>query len=313
MGLCKTHPGGVRARAGTRGEGRGEGLGVRAPGRAGAGAPGLELPRFGAKGDGKMARKAKVVDQTARAAAPATGVVPGAGVAGVAGLGANLLTTALTGGAPVVAAQAPGKGGKKPQVTVGMTAKDKDGKDVLVVDMYLEALRAKKDAESRMTACFGELAPELERERVAQSRRGSTYHESLAVNGKLTYTIPNRYCKIAADEAGTLDEKVTRLTAIFGADVGRFVRRATSYEFDVEQLMADQAFGATLFAAIREVCLKARKDPTTIIKTEEVLVPTEELTRERVMKADVEARFAQAQAQALVVPVKATLKEGGKP
>jgi hypothetical protein len=197
----------------------------------------------------------------------------------------------------------------KPQVQIDLAIEqgtDADGNPVetLLTDLYLGAMAKKKEGESEMADAFGELAPELEAERVKISRSTGKYTESLSVNHRLVYTVAHKYCGIDSDNASELAD-------IFGAeDFKKYFKLDQATSLNMAALESDPEFLKGLFEVIVGHLAENGRNPADIVEVKQVLKPTEELTRDRVMDVAVAEKFQNAQDQGLVTPAKAVLKEG---
>lgn len=228
--------------------------------------------------------------------APKSAVETGKGNPGpfvLGGVGASL--AGQIGGESV----GPTKKGSKPSVQCHL----KNGEGEQWVDVYLEALRAKKSASALMDDAFAELAPELEEARKSISRRTGEFQTSIDVNGRLTFVQQHKYHEIAPSRAEAL-------VGIFGSgDFSKYFKAVTDIKLNMDQLEQNSELAEAIIEAIKEACEEHDASLADVLKTKVVLKPTEELSRARVMDADVGRKFEEARDAGLVSPAKATLKE----
>jgi hypothetical protein len=247
--------------------------------------------------------KAKTAKKKAGKGKAATAKVPSEGEA--TNIMGGLDLASMVGGKKKAGSKKP----SKPQVQIDLAidqGTDADGNPVetLLTDLYLAAIKKKKAGESEMADAFGELAPELEAERVKISRSTGKYTESLSVNHRLVYTVAHKYCGIDSDNAAELAE-------VFGAeDFKKYFRLDQQTSLNMAALESDPEFLKGLFELIVGHLNEAGKNPADVVEVKQVLKPTEALTQDRVMDPAIEAKFTSAQDQGLVTPAKAVLKEG---
>lgn len=267
----------------------------------------------------KASNPATPVAATPAPVAPATAAITGVGNPGSipalaasgkkvdvkGGLASKL--AALNKGAP-----APAKKGGTPSVTLDVTVERMVGGKPTRLDaipLCLDAMKREKDAGREKDDLYGPIAEAAEAERVRLSRAGGEVESSIRLNNRLTYVQPGRYSGISMSDDPKDVAKVTALQTIFGEQLfeGYF---KPGNEVKVKADSLDDA----LLEDLMTLCAKHKKDftgPNGLFEVKQVLVPTTQLTIDRVLRPEVESLFKQAVEAGAIRPVKASLKEAG--
>jgi len=210
------------------------------------------------------------------------GVVPALETKGKALLGAGKF--AALGVTPVTKSKS-----KTPEVQIPALS--------AVVDELLKQFAVSKAAERLVDQGKADVAAKAEPERVALSRKLGELQESIRVNGAVTFVQPHGYKNIAL-------EKGQELVVLFGDE-----RFNEFFEVKNEVKVADEDAFAKIQDDVVAICKAKGLDPATMFSVKQVLSPTRALTTARVMRDDIAALFAKAQAEGLISPKAPTVKE----